>query len=224
MKKQHYHCSLFRKRERLADDDELVNDDEDFDINEDMEILKELQDNWDNLCKRVDEIVGDRDIVRLTPEFFRYMRRRAISRQILRLLVCLVFAAVFVIESLYSDNHIMRITYCVLLALVILTCILSSIPLDDVEWALRRRTSPLRRLATLIVERINSIHYNLVGSLFSLDSLALRRIKAGIVGLTAVLVFAVVRIAPPDDHYAMTAYLHSDRQALIEQIDNIFQG
>ncbi len=222
MNKQHHHRFLFRQRDRLADVDELDNDD--FDINEDMEILKELQDNWDNLCKRVDEIVGDRDIVRLTPEFFRYMRRRAISRQILRLLVCLVFAAVFVIESLYSDNHIMRITYCVLLALVILTCILSSIPLDDVEWALRRRTSPLRRLATLIVERINSIHYNLVGSLFSLDSLALRRIKAGIVGLTAVLVFAVVRIAPPDDHYAMTAYLHSDRQALIEQIDNIFQG
>lgn len=222
MNKQHHHRFLFRQRDRLADVDELDNDD--FDINEDMEILKELQDNWDNLCKRVDEIVGDRDIVRLTPEFFRYMRRRAISRQILRLLVCLVFAAVFVIESLYSDNHIMRITYCVLLALVILTCILSSIPLDDVERALRRRTSPLRRLATLIVERINSIHYNLVGSLFSLDSLALRRIKAGIVGLTAVLVFAVVRIAPPDDHYAMTAYLHSDRQALIEQIDNIFQG
>lgn len=222
MNKQHYHRFLFRQRDRLADVDELDNDD--FDINEDMEILKELQDNWDNLCKRVDEIVGDRDIVRLTPEFFRYMRRRAISRQILRLLVCLVIAAVFIIESLYSDNHIMRITYCVLLALVILTCILSSIPLDDVERALRRRTSPLRRLATLIVERINSIHYNLVGSLFSLDSLALRRIKAGIVGLTAVLVFAVVRIAPPDDHYAMTAYLHSDRQALIEQIDNIFQG
>ena len=222
MNKQHHHRFLFRQRDRLADVDELDNDD--FDINEDMEILKELQDNWDNLCKRVDEIVGDRDIVRLTPEFFRYMRRRAISRQILRLLVCLVFAAVFVIESLYSDNHIMRITYCVLLALVILTCILSSIPLDDVEWALRRRTNRLGRLATLIVERINSIHYNLVGSLFSLDSLSLRRIKAGIVGLTAVLVFAVVRIAPPDDHYAMTAYLHSDRQALIEQIDNIFQG
>lgn len=222
MNKQHHHRFLFRQRDRLADVDELDNDD--FDINEDMEILKELQDNWDNLCKRVDEIVGDRDIVRLTPEFFRYMRRRAISRQILRLLVCLVFAAVFVIESLYSDNHIMRITYCVLLALVILTCILSSIPLDDVEWALRRRTNRLGRLATLIVERINSIHYNLVGSLFSLDSLAHRRIKAGIVGLTAVLVFAVVRIAPPDDHYAMTAYLHSDRQALIEQIDNIFQG
>lgn len=222
MNKQHHHRFLFRQRDRLADVDELDNDD--FDINEDMEILKELQDNWDNLCKRVDEIVGDRDIVRLTPEFFRYMRRRAISRQILRLLVCLVFAAVFVIESLYSDNHIMRITYCVLLALVILTCILSSIPLDDVEWALRRRTNRLGRLATLIVERINSIHYNLVGSLFSLDNLSHRRIKAGIVGLTAVLVFAVVRIAPPDDHYAMTAYLHSDRQALIEQIDNIFQG
>lgn len=222
MNKQHHHHFLFRQRDRLADVDERDNDD--LDDLEGMEMLEELRAEWNRLCKRVDEIVGDRDIVRLTPEFFRYMRRRAISRQILRLLVCLVIAAVFVIESLYSDNHIMRITYCVLLALVILTCILSSIPLDDVERVLRRRTSPLRRLATLIVERINSIHYNLVGSLFSLDSLALRRIKAGIVGLTAVLVFAVVRIAPPDDHYAMTAYLHSDRQALIEQIDNIFQG
>ena len=214
MNKQHHHRFLFRQRDRLADVDERDNDDlEDL---EGMEMLEELRAEWNRLCKRVDEIVGDRDIG--------HMRRRAISRQILRLLVCLVIAAVFVIESLYSDNHIMRITYCVLLALVILTCLLSSIPLDDVEQALRRRTSPLRRLATLIVERINSIHYNLVGSLFSLDSLALRRIKAGIVGLTAVLVFAVVRIAPPDDHYAMTAYLHSDRQALIEQIDNIFQG
>lgn len=222
MNKQHHHRFLFRQRDRLADVDERDNDD--LDDLEGMEMLEELRAEWNRLCKRVDEIVGDRDIVRLTPEFFRYMRRRAISRQILRLIVCLVIAAVFVIESLYSDNHIMRITYCVLLALVILTCILSSIPLDDVERVLRRRTSPLRRLATLIVERINSIHYNLVGSLFSLDSLALRRIKAGIVGLTAVLVFAVVRIAPPDDHYAMTAYLHSDRQALIEQIDNIFQG
>lgn len=222
MNKQHHHRFLFRQRDRLADVDERDNDD--LDDLEGMEMLEELRADWNRLCKRVDEIVGDRDIVRLTPEFFRYMRRRAISRQILRLLVCLVIAAVFVIECLYSDNHIMRITYCVLLALVILTCILNSIPLDDVERALRRRTSPLRRLATLIVERINSIHYNLVGSLFSLDSLALRRIKAGIVGLTAVLVFAVVRIAPPDDHYAMTAYLHSDRQALIEQIDNIFQG
>ncbi len=222
MNKQHHHRFLFRQRDRLADVDERDNDDlEDL---EGMEMLEELRAEWNRLCKRVDEIVGDRDIVRPTPEFYRHMRRRAISRQILRLLVCLVIAAVFVIESLYSDNHIMRITYCVLLALVILTCLLSSIPLDDVEQALRRRTSPLRRLATLIVERINSIHYNLVGSLFSLDSLALRRIKAGIVGLTAVLVFAVVRIAPPDDHYAMTAYLHSDRQALIEQIDNIFQG
>lgn len=222
MNKQHYHRFLFHQRDRLADVDERDNDD--LDDLEGMEMLEELRAEWNRLCKRVDEIVGDRDIVRLTPEFFRYMRRRAISRQILRLIVCLVIAAVFVIESLYSDNHIMRITYCVLLALVILTCILSSIPLDDVERALRRRTNRLGRLATLIVERINSIHYNLVGSLFSLDSLALRRIKAGIVGLTAVLVFAVVRIAPPDDHYAMTAYLHSDRQALIEQIDNIFQG
>ena len=222
MNKQHHHRFLFRQRDRLADVDERDNDD--LDDLEGMEMLEELRAEWNRLCKRVDEIVGDRDIVRPTPEFYRHMRRRAISRQILRLLVCLVIAAVFVIESLYSDNHIMRITYCVLLALVILTCLLSSIPLDDVEQALRRRTSPLRRLATLIVERINSIHYNLVGSLFSLDSLALRRIKAGIVGLTAVLVFAVVRIAPPDDHYAMTAYLHSDRQALIEQIDNIFQG
>lgn len=222
MNKQHHHRFLFRQRDRLADVDERDNDD--LDDLEGMEMLEELRADWNRLCKRVDEIVGDRDIVRPTPEFYRHMLRRAISRQILRLLVCLVIAAVFVIECLYSDNHIMRITYCVLLALVILTCILSSIPLDDVERALRRRTSPLRRLATLIVERINSIHYNLVGSLFSLDSLALRRIKAGIVGLTAVLVFAVVRIAPPDDHYAMTAYLHSDRQALIEQIDNIFQG
>ena len=222
MNKQHHHRFLFHQRDRLADVDELDNDD--LDDLEGMEMLEELRAEWNRLCKRVDEIVGDRDIVRPTPEFYRHMRRCAISRQILRLLVCLVIAAVFVIESLYSDNHIMRITYCVLLALVILTCILNSIPLDDVERALRRRTSPLRRLATLIVERINSIHYNLVGSLFSLDSLALRRIKAGIVGLTAVLVFAVVRIAPPDDHYAMTAYLHSDRQALIEQIDNIFQG
>ena len=222
MNKQHHHRFLFRQRDRLVDVDERDNDD--LDDLEGMEMLEELRAEWNRLCKRVDEIVGDRDIVRPTPEFYRHMRRRAISRQILRLLVCLVIAAVFVIESLYSDNHIMRITYCTLLALVILTCLLSSIPLDDVERALRRRTSPLRRLATLIVERINSIHYNLVGSLFSLDSLALRRIKAGIVGLTAVLVFAVVRIAPPDDHYAMTAYLHSDRQALIEQIDNIFQG
>ncbi len=222
MNKQHHHRFLFRQRDRLADVDELDNDD--IDILDGMEMLEELQTDWNRLCKRVDEIVGDRDIVRPTPEFYRHMRRCAISRQILRLLVCLVIAAVFVIESLYSDNHIMRITYCALLALVILTCILSSIPLDDVERALRRRTNRLGRLATLIVERINSIHYNLVGSLFSLDSLALRRIKAGIVGLTAVLVFAVVRIAPPDDHYAMTAYLHSDRQALIEQIDNIFQG
>lgn len=222
MNKQHHHRFLFRQRDRLADVDERDNDD--LDDLEGMEMLEELRAEWNRLCKRVDEIVGDRDIVRLTPEFFRYMRRRAISRQILRLLVCLVIAAVFVIEYLYFDNRIMRITYCALLALVILTCLLSSIPLDDVERALRRRTNRLGRLATLIVERINSIHYNLVGSLFSLDSLALRRIKAGIVGLTAVLVFAVVRIAPPDDHYAMTAYLHSDRQALIEQIDNIFQG
>ena len=209
MNKQHHHRFLFHQRDRLSDVDELDNDD--LDDLEGMEMLEELRAEWNRLCKRVDE-------------FYRHMRRRAISRQILRLLVCLVIAAVFVIECLYSDNHIMRITYCALLALVILTCILSSIPLDDVERALRRRTSPLRRLATLIVERINSIHYNLVGSLFSLDSLSHRRIKAGIVGLTAVLVFAVVRIAPPDDHYAMTAYLHSDRQALIEQIDNIFQG
>jgi len=222
MNKQHHHRFLFRQRDRLADVDERDNDD--LDDLEGMEMLEELRAEWNRLCKRVDEIVGDRDIVRLTPEFFRYMRRRAISRQILRLIVCLVIAAVFVIECLYSDNRIMRITYCVLLALVILTCILSSIPLDDVERALRRRTNRFGQFATLIVERINSIHYNLVGSLFSLDSLALRRIKAGIVGLTAVLVFAVVRIAPPDDHYAMTAYLHSDRQALIEQIDNIFQG
>ena len=222
MNKQHHHRFLFRQRDRVADVDELDNDD--IDILEGMEILEELQTDWNRLCKRVDEIVGDRDIVRPTPEFYRHMRRRAISRQILRLLVCLVIAAVFVIECLYSDNHIMRITYCTLLALVILTCLLSSIPLDDVERALRRRANRFGQFATLIVERINSIHYNLVGSLFSLDSLALRRIKAGIVGLTAVLVFAVVRIAPPDDHYAMTAYLHSDRQALIEQIDNIFQG
>ena len=222
MNKQHHHRFLFRQRDRLADVDERDNDD--LDDLEGMEMLEELRAEWNRLCKRVDEIVGDRDIVRPTPEFYRHMRRCAISRQILRLLVCLVIAAVFVIESLYSDNHIMRITYCVLLALVILTCILNSIPLDDVERALRRRTNRFGQLATLIVERINSIHYNLVGSLFSLDSLALRRIKAGIVGLTAVLVFAVVRIAPPDDHYAMTAYLHSDRQALIEQIDNIFQG
>lgn len=222
MNKQHYHRFLFRQRDRLADVDELDNDD--LDDLEGMEMLEELRAEWNRLCKRVDEIVGDRDIVRLTPEFYRYMRRRAISRQILRLLVCLVIAAVFVIEYLFFDNRIMRITYCALLALVIIACILSSIPLDDVERALRRRTNRFGRLATIVVERINSIHYNLVGSLFSLDSLALRRIKAGIVGLTAVLVFAVVRIAPPDDHYAMTAYLHSDRQALIEQIDNIFQG
>ena len=222
MNKQHYHRFPFHQRDRLADVDELDNDD--LDDLEGMEMLEELRAEWNRLCKRVDEIVGDRDIVRPTPEYYRHMRRCAISRQILRLLVCLVIAAVFVIESLYSDNHIMRITYCVLLALVILTCLLSSIPLDDVERALRRRANRFGQFATLIVERINSIHYNLVGSLFSLDSLALRRIKAGIVGLTAVLVFAVVRIAPPDDHYAMTAYLHSDRQALIEQIDNIFQG
>lgn len=222
MNKQHHHRFLFRQRDRLADVDERDNDD--LDDLEGMEMLEELRAEWNRLCKRVDEIVGDRDIVRPTPEFYRHMRRCAISRQILRLLVCLVIAAVFVIECLYSDNHIMRITYCVLLALVIITCILSSIPLDDVERALRRRTNRLGQFATLVVERINSIHYNLVGSLFSLDSLAHRRIKAGIVGLTAVLVFAVVRIAPPDDHYAMTAYLHSDRQALIEQIDNIFQG
>lgn len=222
MNKQHHHRFLFRQRDRLADVDELDNDD--IDILEGMEMLEELRDEWNRLCKRVDEIVGDRDIVRLTPEFYRHMRRRAISRQILRLIVCLVIAAVFVIESLYSDNHIMRITYCALLALVILTCILSSIPLDDVERALRRRTNRLGRLATLIVERINLVHYNLFGPLYAFGHLTQRRMGAGIVGLTAAMVIAVVLLAPPDDHYAMTAYLHSDRQALIEQIDNIFQG
>lgn len=222
MNKQHYHRFLFRKRERLADVDERDNDD--LDDLEGMEMLEELRAEWNRLSKRVDEIVGDRDIVRLTPEFFRYMRRRAISRQILRLLVCLVIAAVFVVEYLYFDNRIMRITYCALLVLVIIACIFSSIPLDDVERALRRRTSPLRRLATLIVERINLVHYNLFGSLYAFGHLTHRRIKAGIVGLTAAMVIAVVLLAPPDDHYAMTAYLHSDRQALIEQIDNIFQG